>query len=163
MNFIGIVCLCTTAIILALFEIKGIVVCVRILVKKAVNYTPSNKKWVRLRAELVDEVVMINARGKVYSSDDVPNGIPTGEMRVVSKKLLVRYYYEGCSYTSEIDGYTCDGKTAIIYCRKDKPEIAIEHVPPTMMNVYTALFGLFCIGFLILCEIIITISLEKLS
>lgn len=161
MNPAGIVCLCTAAIILAWFEIKGIIVCVRILVKKTLNYTPSKKKWVRLRAELADEVVMIKARGKVYSSDDVPNGIPNEEMRVVSKKLLVRYYYEGCSYTAEIDGYTCDGKTAIIYCRRDDPKIAMEHVPPTMMNVYAALFGLFCIGFLILCEIIITISLKK--
>lgn len=161
MNSVGIVCLCTVAIILAWFEIKGIIVCIRILVKKAVNYTPSKKKWVRLRAEKVDEAVMIKARGKVYSSDDVPNGIQNEEMRVVSKKLLVRYYYEGCSYTAEIDGYTCDGKTAIIYCRKDKPEIAIEHVPLTAMNVYAALFGLFGIGFLILCEIIITISLKN--
>lgn len=161
MNPAGIACLCIIAVILAGFEIKGIIVCVRILVKKVVNYSPSEKKWVRLRAEKVDEAVRIRARGKVYSLDDVPDDIPNEELRVVSKKLIVRYYYEGCSYTAEIDGYTCDGKTAIIYCRKDKPEIAIEHIPPTSANVYSAVFGLFCIGFLILCEMIIAISLVK--
>lgn len=159
MNPEGIICLCAVAIILAWFEIKYFIVCVRILVKKAFKCAPSEKRWVRLRAELADEAVMVRARGKVYPLDDVPDGIPNEELRVVSKKLIVRYYYEGCSYTSEIDGYTCDGKTAIIYCRKDKPEIAMEHIPPTAANVYSAVFGLFCIGFLILCEIIIAISL----
>ncbi len=133
---------------------------VRSLMKKPLNFAPSERKWARVFAEVIDEEyneevfepepeAFQDVKNRKYGK--IRNTTPTVKML---RYYRVRYTYESCCYEAKIVGYTVKRKGAVIYCRKDNPEIAKEFIPVPPWTVETSLSALFVIAMAILFEIV---------
>lgn len=136
---------------------------IRSIMKKPINFPPSERKWARVYADVVDEEMTERVIDpEPYSFQDVSNR-RSGRTRITTprveavKSYKVRYVYEGSSYETEIAGYSVRRKGAVIYCRRDNPEIAKEFIPNPGWTTEAALSALFVAGLMILFEIVIFI------
>lgn len=124
------------------FEVYLIHGIVRSILKKPLNYMPSERKWVCIHAKLVSEESISYVNIKPYS-------------KVHKIKYTVQYEYNGCFYTGKIDGRTLKGRKAVIYCRKDNPAVIKEYVPQNFWSMEVILSVIFIVGFLFVCEAVV--------
>ena len=89
---------------------------VRSLLGKTLNLPPSCRKWARMRADVIRD-------------DETDN-------------INVRYFYEYKEFTAKIDGFTVYGDKAVIYVKRNEPEVVKEFipVPPMSAPVYISCF-----------------------
>lgn len=134
---------------------------VRSLMKKPLNFAPSERKWARVFAEVIKEEYteeVIEPEPEAFQ--DVKNR-KSGKSRNTTpivqnlRYYRVRYTYESCCYEAKIVGYTVKRKGAVIYCRKDNPEIAKEFIPVPPWTVETSIAALFVIALTIFFEIMV--------
>ena len=115
-NGIGFVSVAVLVFLLMCFLAVLIWCGVRSLLGKTLNLPPSCRKWARMRADVIRD----------DETDDIN----------------VRYYYEYKEFTAKIDGFTVYGDKAVIYVKRNEPEVVKEFipVPPMSAPVYISCF-----------------------
>ncbi|MBO7473854.1 MAG: hypothetical protein J6U00_07595 [Ruminococcus sp.] len=115
-NGIGFVSVAVLVFLLMCFLAVLIWCGVRSLLGKTLNLPPSCRKWARMRADVIRD----------DETDDIN----------------VRYFYEYKEFTAKIDGFTVYGDKAVIYVKRNEPEVVKEFipVPPMSAPVYISCF-----------------------
>ena len=115
-NGIGLVSVAVLVFLLLCFLAVLIWCGVRSLLGKTLNLPPSHRKWARMRADVIRD----------DETDDIS----------------VRFFYEYKEFTAKIDGFTVYGDKAVIYVKRNEPEVVKEFIPVPPMSdpVYISCF-----------------------
>jgi hypothetical protein len=114
---------------LHIFLIRLVWCGVRSLLGKPVNLPPSNMRWFRTRATVVQD-----EETNIYHA---------------------LYYFEDEEYTADIDGFTVYGNKAIIYVNRSEPTEVKEYIPQPPMGTEASIAYLFIAGLILFLDIMI--------
>jgi hypothetical protein len=102
---------------------------VRSLLGKPVNLPPSNIRWFRTRATVVQDEE--------------------------TRRYQALYYFEDEEYTAYINGFTVYGDKAMIYVKRSAPRIVKEYIPQPPMGTEAAVASLFIAGIILFFDLMI--------
>ena len=102
---------------------------VRSLLGKPVNLPPSNIRWFRTRATVVQDEE--------------------------TSRYQAIYYFEDEEYTAYIDGFTVYGNKAIIYVKRSTPTVVKEYIPQPPMGTEASAAYLFIAGIILFFDLMI--------